>query len=250
MIKPDVITYTPSPLEIAFAQSIKNAFQVDLSGATVHERQLVRVTPAIDCKEGLLSFHYRRQDPLENGPFLIYTSLELLDFKDEDFDEERFKAILRQRVVERDGRFDPVSALINPSYYSVDHDPFQWPEEFSFFLMDKKKQSELLEAPKVQQINGEMPIDEQLTHVHAVLAVSSGFLDSPYLSPQVELKIAHPSLAELLRSTRRPLSEAMADLYKILLKDLSPDPQTYTLGFPENPQAFTDNFVGIAVRIA
>jgi len=140
----DFEAYFPSPLEAAFNAEIRKRFKTSLNQPSINkDSQLVRISRPVVIGNQMLTFLYKRMDPLKvDSPAIVAFGQDLQpdEMRDspEGQDDIRIIESIRQRVIRRDGKFSPVRALTDPNYYSCIETVTRWPEQFDFVIADKK----------------------------------------------------------------------------------------------------------------
>lgn len=192
--------YNVSPLEKIFSDSLRENLGLQLRPAWLHSgNELVRRTESRVLGHCLLAFQYTRLDPIDSNDFCVLAILGE-DIKSDS--ESVLSSAIKKKVSERDGKYDSLRAMNEPTYFS-DKDVFgRWPEVFQFAVTDMRTIDDPF--PIDYPIYREEVIDPLKADFHGVLffpAVIRGWEYAPLNNGPQRILIRPRSISRIVQAT-------------------------------------------------
>ena len=211
--------FTPSPLEEAFDAEMQRRFHTSLLEPAINNHDyLVRVSYPVITGNSMVAFQYSRYDLLKDdekkvarillshNPSIRNSLGDIEDLKHagqkewlgklENVMDQEKKVIeaVRQRIIERDGSFDPKKALNDPTYYTEGASIEQWPESFEFVIFDSANNFTHYVPPSPIERNGRLA--GRRASIYGALSIPAYFRDEahPLKEQEVHLIISYPQL--------------------------------------------------------
>lgn len=234
MSNQEIPEYTPSPVEAAFSNEFSRRFKMSLGNPRLDsEGNAIRLSNTTVINGNSLSAYYKRQllstdrgsdvTILKglNPSFIKELGPKPMDwekFDDEDVKnfftyEERFVAMLRKRILDRDGVIDERRALTDPFYFTEKEPIKQWSEAYGIAIDSRIRKDDFSEVHELMEARFPGRYSREDPEVYISFDLSLNFFNNfrrRHGSVSVELNVAFPRI-EYIAAVALKSSEMMND---------------------------------------